>query len=394
MRKFLSILFATMLVGQAWAQNYDFSAVCSSGQRLYYKITSDAEPYTVAVTYPQKSYPYYSESSKPKGSVLIPENVSNNEIEYAVTSIGENAFFQCDSLISVTIPNSVTNIGRAAFDACHCLESANIPDGVTKIEDYTFAYCFRLESITIPDGVTQIGGNAFEKCYSLTSLVVPNSVTKIGGKAFGYIKNVIYTGSATGEWDELNLNGTVDNDGFMYGDSAKTIISAYVGKGGNVIIPNAVTTIDWCAFYGCGGLTSVTIPKSVTYIGDNAFGNCSSLTTLTIPNSVTEIGYGAFDGCDNLKYVVIPKSVKIIDSKAFDGYHNRELTIYCEADNKPYGWSSDWVYFDTKIVWNSQVTFATINAKANNAAYGSVVGVGNYPLLLHLRRNQPRDAIL
>ena len=296
-----------MLVGQAWAQNYDFSAVCSSGQRLYYKITSDTEPYTVAVTYPQKSYPYYSESSKPKGSVIIPENVSNNEIEFAVTSIDKYAFFQCDSLISVTIPNSVTNIGRAAFDACHCLESANIPDGVTKIEDYTFAYCSRLTSITIPDGVTQIVGDAFRNCYSLASLVVPNSVTKIGSKAFSYIKNVIYAGSATysSDWEEINLNGAVDNDGFIYRDSAKTIISAYVGKGGNVIIPNAVTAIGYCAFTYCEDITSIIIPNSVKSIGDEAFSYCNDLMVICLANTPPRLKYGDNYTFGNIKFTAI-----------------------------------------------------------------------------------------
>ena len=61
-------------------------------------------------------------------------------------------------------------------------------------------------------------------------------------------------------------------------------------------IPNSVTSIGWCAFYNCSGLTSVTIPNSVTSIGWCAFYNCGGLTSVTIPDSVTSIGGDAFGG--------------------------------------------------------------------------------------------------
>ena len=83
MKRILSLLFAAMLAGQAWAtDNYDFSAVCSSGQTLYYKITSNTEPYTVAVTYPKEvNYYYYVGYTEPAGNIVIPSEVENNCIK-------------------------------------------------------------------------------------------------------------------------------------------------------------------------------------------------------------------------------------------------------------------------------------------------------------------------
>ena len=90
----------------------------------------------------------------------------------------------------------------------------------------------------------------------------------------------------------------------------------------SVTIPNSVTSIRDCAFYGCKSLTSVTIPDSVTSIGYRVFDGCSSLTNVTIPNSVTSIGDHAFFGCRSLTSITIPDSVTEIGWHAFKGCNN------------------------------------------------------------------------
>ncbi len=95
--------------------------------------------------------------------------------------------------------------------------------------------------------------------------------------------------------------------------------SAFYGCGGlmSVTIPDGVTSIGEYAFYYCSGLTSVTIPDSVTSIGDFAFEGCSGLTSVTIGNGVTCIGNSAFEGCSGLKSITIPGSVTSIGGAAF-----------------------------------------------------------------------------
>lgn len=123
--------------------------------------------------------------------------------------------------------------------------------------------------------------------------------------------------------------------------STDGVLKIYIGAGGDVVIPDGVTSIGSGAFSdcpdltsvtipdsvtsigaqtfcGCSGLTSITIPDSVTSIGTEAFCGCSGLTSITIPNSVTSIGYGAFSGCTKLTSITIPNSVTRIGDEAFE----------------------------------------------------------------------------
>ena len=107
-----------------------------------------------------------------------------------VTTIGNQAFFKCKSLTTVTIPNSVTMIGNYAFYGCISLTSVTIPNSVTTIGNNAFTFCDNLTSITIPNSVTKIGSAAFNSCPSLTSVTIGDSVTTIGDYAFHPCKNL------------------------------------------------------------------------------------------------------------------------------------------------------------------------------------------------------------
>ena len=102
----------------------------------------------------------------------------------SVTSIGDYAFYSCDGLTSVVLPEGVTSIGDYAFFRCDSLTSVDIPGSVTSIGDCAFYRCTGLTSIVIPGSVISIGAGAFSWCDSLTSVVIPGSVTSIGDYAF------------------------------------------------------------------------------------------------------------------------------------------------------------------------------------------------------------------
>ena len=279
--------------------------------------------------------------SKYSGSIEIPASVTYNEVKYSVTSIGEEAFYNCTGLTSITIPNSVTIIGdnafckcsgltsvtipnsvnkicRSAFSGCKGLTSVTIPNSVTSICEYAFYNCTGLTSVTIPNSVTSIGSSAFYNCRGLTSVTIPNSVTSIGYEAFSgcsgltSVKVPVTDFSAFCNNKVVNLISNAIGRPIQLIDKEGIEIMEY-------IVPNDVTSIGDYAFRGCSGLISVTISNGVTSIGDYAFRGCSGLTSVTIPNSVTSIGKDAFYGCSGLTSITIPNSVTSIGDYAFYG---------------------------------------------------------------------------
>ncbi|MGM9880034.1 MAG: leucine-rich repeat domain-containing protein [Bacilli bacterium] len=132
--------------------------------------------------------------------------------DYKVTSIGESAFFGCESLSSIVIPNSVTSIGGSAFWKCTSLSSISIPKSVTSIGYGAFLGCTSLSSIVIPKSVTSLGGYVFHDCASLSSVTIGNGVTSIGRAAFyecTSLSDVYYIGSEE-QWNAISIDSTND----------------------------------------------------------------------------------------------------------------------------------------------------------------------------------------
>ena len=258
-------------------------------------------------------------------------------IPNGVTEIGENAFYNCEFITSVTIPKGVTKIGARAFCNCKSLVSATIPNGVTSIGESAFSQCSSLTSITIPNGVISIGKHAFSHCSSLTRATIPDRVTSIGEWAFYYCSSLIsvtipnsVTSIGRGAFCDCSSLTSIEVDpqnssyrsidGNLYSKDGKTLIQYAIGKSEKIFaIPNSVTSIGEYAFSHCSSLTSVTIPNGVTSIGWGAFSGCYSLTSIIIPDSVTSIGECAFSDCRYLKNITIPDSVISIGEVAFFG---------------------------------------------------------------------------
>ncbi|MBR3765521.1 MAG: leucine-rich repeat domain-containing protein [Clostridia bacterium] len=100
---------------------------------------------------------------------------STYAVPQGICSIGSYAFQNCDSLISITLPDTIVFIDDDAFSACNNLATVNLPDGVTSIGESAFSFCTSLTSLNIPENVTAIGADAFLACSALTITVPRDS---------------------------------------------------------------------------------------------------------------------------------------------------------------------------------------------------------------------------
>ena len=316
MKKLLTITVLIALAVSGFAQNqYDFSAVCESGQTLYYRIT-DSDAHTVILTHPYREGnpgfygDYYQGFVKPEGEIIIPSVVTYNGADYTVTAIDSNSFWMC-IITSVFIPNTVSIITPRAFGSCEFLESISIEEGnptyysesnvVIRREDN--ALVVGCKTSTIPDGIEIICRQAFYAMDYRGVLTIPNSVRIIEDGAFAHNH---FSGS-------LALPESLETLGSM---------AFYVsGFSGSLTMPNSLTEIGNHAFYGCHFSGSLTLSSSLSTIENCAFADCHFSGTLVIPNSVNLIVGAAFAGND-FSELVLGESVATIESIAFSGCNN------------------------------------------------------------------------
>ena len=250
------------------------------------------------------------------------DDIKNVIIEDGVTSIGRNAFSNCEKLVSVTIPDSVTSIGESAFSSCGSLASVTIPDGVVSIGRSAFLTCFSLKSVIIPDSVITVDDCAFGNCQGLESVIIGNGVETIGDSAFDWCflltditipASVKHIGEGVFAWcvslekitvDENNEYYSSDSYGALFNkDKTELITYPAANTSTTYEIPNGVTSVCTGAFAYAINLTEVVIPDSVETIGMTVFALCENLTTVTIGSGVTSIDEEMFMECESLSDV-------------------------------------------------------------------------------------------
>ena len=224
-------------------------------------------------------------------SITIPNNV---------TSIGDFAFYHSQSLTSITLPNSLISIGRNALGMCR-FTSVTIPNSVTSIGDGAFYSCESLTSITIGNSVTSIGENTFKSCESLTSITLPNSVTSIGNDAFmncSSLTSITCLGTTPPDASDLGANTSTCKLIVPHSAYNAYLRHAYWGQFLNIVSGDWVVTLlannnRWGEVTG-GGLysnnTTITI-TATPYEGCTFLrwsdGNTDNPRTLTVTKDIT-----------------------------------------------------------------------------------------------------------
>lgn len=199
----------------------------------------------------------------------------------AVTKIGKNAFMNCEKLAGITLSKNLQSIGKAAFTYCYGLKNVTVPsdnayfcaaDGVLFSKDKTQLLLYPAgrtqTSYSIPKGVTYIGAYAFHSNQVLEKITFPTSLELTDIDAF--------YGSKWLKQRQAESNFVVANGILINAERCE----------GAVTVPGNVRKIGTWAFYRFmeSKVTSVVLPETVTAITENAWYGCGGVTSLTIYN--------------------------------------------------------------------------------------------------------------
>ena len=345
MKKLFVTLIMLVLATSTFA--YDFSAVCDSGQILYYSIINNLK---VEVVRPTSNWNGYSQ---PTGDLIIPDSVEYAGNYYTVVSISGSTFMNCTELTSVVIPNSITIIGDHAFANDSTLVSAILPNRLTSIEGLTFSSCTSLTTVTLPDSLLLIKGKAFQYCESLSSIVFPNTLESIAYDAFYYCTSLsgdLVLPSSLHSLGSSCFEGCSSLSGILLPESLVSLGSSCFEScsslSGELVLPESLVSLGSYCFAYCSGLTGIVFPENIPTIPMSVFEGCSGLTgNLVIPDQCTFIDGMAFYGCSSLTSLTIGAAVDTIRWGAFKNCTGLE-SITCKTPTPPYGQHIQNIYYE------------------------------------------------
>ena len=307
--------------------------------------------------------------------VIIPDQIEGVE----VTRIGYKAFYQCNKLVSLQLPDTITEIESYAFAYCEALSGIYLPENLSKLGNSSFynctsltgsfddlgfpagvkaipAFCFSgcsglTGELTIPDDVQYIGSSAFENCSGVEKVTVPvdyryenESLYNAPFNGCTGVKKIIYTKGKTGimpEGSDSSSGGCSRNTYRLEYSVRENLESVEFREG-----VKRIGGYAFCHYYrtSSGGLTytrynttpnleSVSLPNSLEEIGAYAFAYCEALSGIYLPENLSKLGNSSFYNCTSLTGsfddLGFPAGVKAIPAFCFSGCSGLtgELTI-------------------------------------------------------------------
>ena len=324
-----------------------------------------------------------------------------------VRNLGGGAFMNCTVLESVSLSDNMEKLNDHIFDGCASLARIDMPDkpiavsftvlggtayynnpsnwekgvlyadgyliavnadfaalteyavkeGTKVIADNAFSgagYSGKVKKITLPDGLYRIGQGAFAKLSNLTEINVPESVRSIGYGAFaatGYDVAANYTdgGLYIGNWlvaveNAVRTSFTVKDGTVGVADGKDTsLFPSRAQKATQLSLPSSLKYIGTRSFARLR-ITELQLPAGLQTLGEGAFASCSWLKTVNLGDcaGLESIGAQAFTNAA-ITEITIPAGVVSVGELVFN-QNTVDLTIRCEAPEKPEGWDENWSY--------------------------------------------------
>ena len=231
-------------------------------------------------------------------------------VPLTVEKIQSYAFYNCDTLKSITIPGSVRELGEGCFGGCAHLNQVELQDGLEVIGAYCFRDNFDLSVIRIPSTVKQLQAAAFYGDYNLRKIYFCGDAPEFGSQISGTYYDRVFYGCAKGmeayypaaysTWDDTVLS---DHDG-------NGVVWANWTKGSLSSIEDAEVTLDREIYEYTGGIVR---PEKITVrmAGKLLYEGEDYLVTYPIAGEYTEgtatvliIGTGVYRGVKVVNYTI------------------------------------------------------------------------------------------
>lgn len=249
-----------------------------------------------------------------------------------LTSIGSQAFYGCNSLEELIIPEGVTEIPQEMAFYATSLKKLVLPSTIEKIGERAFRSSNLSNGVVIPEGCTEIVKNAFRGC-SATYVELPSTLETVGEYAFAenqalttlYSKSPIIGANMFG--DCLNLEFVTLENTEVIKSRAFNMASPNIAKISELVLPEGLTTIGEYAFVRLS-ITELVTPSTLSTVDKYAFAYCKSLKKVTVLGPT--IGANMFaDGGNVLEELVLTTNLTSIGAGAFNNINaNTFITYY------------------------------------------------------------------
>ena len=277
----------------------------------------------------------------------LDENSISIKNEYANVLFNVNG--QYSQLEKLVVPDGITEIHSYMFRNFNALKEVKLSSSVTKIGDYAFYGCKLLTKVVLNEGLIDVGEFAFGDCTKLVDINIPNSLTYFSNQMFWNCTSL----------KDINIHSNIKQIGGQ---------AFYKCALEEVYISENVEIINGSAFDSCHQLKKLSLPfigKSRTNEGVESVNIWyifvgSAYFSDRLPDSLEELViYGDavikenyLKGTIKVKKIYLLDNVKVISDEAFtdyDGYW--DVTVYCEANNKPDDWSENWDQYIKNVEW-------------------------------------------
>ena len=262
------------------------------------------------------------------------KNIENVILNENVISIEDYAFYNCENLFKIEMPN-VEYIGKKSFMNCYNLREVSFPN-IKNIDDSAFSYCYTLYQLTLPETLISIGDSSFYYNRNLVEIINKSdlSISK-GLYSYGYI--AYYALSVIEDKSDsilTNNNGLIiaDNDG------VKELV-AIIDYDLNIVdVPDYIDVIYNNVFSGLNiiELYMPILDNELRYYFNNNVSK--TLKKITLGEGVDVIPYFAFSDINSLEEIGFTKNVYLIDYCAFYGtnikkvYYDGSIEDWCKID--------------------------------------------------------------